>query len=207
MRPAVPRSARDIQNQSDLIKYVHVLLSERGYENLPLVRHGERQARIFFESRPLGGEDQRQKTALLFYQGKCNKGNSGIVLQPLEGGLGVPALFSYLQMTLREAKGHLILNLTPYNAPPPAGGSVYGPCMWYELTPASQLRKLRFPEEKFWYTPPKWSEVLFGPHRKVREHLQRVAREESPPPSSRLRPWPRTRKVLRRRTYIGGFSS
>lgn len=203
MRPVVPRSAKDILNQGELIKYVSALLGERGYENLPLIRHGERQAKIFFESHPLGGKDQRQETALLFYQGKCNRGRPGIVLQPLEGGVGVPSLFSYLEKTLRQSNGHLILNLTPYNTPPHKGGSLYGPCMWYELTPAPQLRKLRFPEEKFWYTSPKWSEVLFGPHRKVREHLQRVARGESPPAGSRLRPWPRTRKVLRRRTIIG----
>lgn len=205
MRPQVPRSARDILNQSELIKYVLALLGERGYENLPLIRHGERQARIFFESRPRGGEDQRQETALLLYQGKCNKGRPGIVLRPLEGGVGVPTLFSFLQETLREAKGHLILNLTAYNAPPHTGGSLYGPCMWYELTPPSALRRLRFPEEKFWYTSPKWNEIILGPHRKVRDYLQRSSRGESLPPGKRPRPWPRTRKVLRRITHIGGF--
>lgn len=205
MRPAVPRSAKDIQSQSDLIKYVCVLLGEHGYENLPLVRHGGRQARIFFESQPLGGKDQRQQTALLLYQGKCNKGRSGIVLQPLENGLGVPTLFSHLAETLKYAKGYLVLNVTPYNAPPHKGGSLYGPCMWYELTPARELRKLRFPEEQFWYSPPRWSELLFGPHRKVRDHLEKVARKEDSPQGPRLTSWPRTRKVLRRYTHIGGF--
>lgn len=205
MRPAVPRSAKDIHDQIDLIKLVPMLLGERGYECLPLIRHGGKQARIFFESKPLGGKDQRQSTALLLYQGKCNKGRPGIVLQPLENGLGVPALFAYLEETLKSAKGHLILNLTPYNAPPHKGGSVYGPCMWYELTPARELRKLRFPEEQFWYSPPRWSELLFGPHKKVRDHLEKIARGERPTINSRPTPWPRTRKVLRRYTHIGGF--